>query len=433
MQTLFIIFLMLFSCQSLSQAQEFILHNGLKVIVKEDKRAPIATFMIWYNVGAADESGGHTGLSHVIEHMMFKGSQQFPKGVFSKTIASIGGQENAFTSNDYTAFFEKVAAPHLKTCFMLEADRMTKLNLDAEEFAKEIKVIQEERRLRTDNNPQALAFERFLATAHLALAYNHPVIGWMSDLKNMSVLDVKEWYQRYYAPNNAVIVVVGDVQPDEVKSLAEQYFGSIESKPIPKRPLQKEPPSLGAKSIMIHGPAQLPMYLVGYMVPSVPSAKVAYEPYALELIAGILDAGESARLTKDLIRKNHVVSSAQTYYNIYSRYQTQFIVFGTPNQNHSIPDLRKAFLAEIEQLKTKPIPKDELQRVKNQIIAQKTYEKDSIFGQAMELGLLETVGIGWQKAANYNEHIQEVTAEQIMQTAKRYFTDNNSTQAELQP
>ncbi len=424
---------MLLSCQTFSQVQEFKLNNGLKVLVKEDHRAPIAVSMIWYNIGSADEPGGITGVSHAIEHMMFKGTPQYPLGVFSKTIAALGGTENALTSNDYTAYFEKVAANQLATCFALEADRMNNLLLDANEFAKEIKVIQEERRMRTDDNPQALAFERFLATAHLASAYNHPVIGWMTDLKQMRIDDLKQWYERYYAPNNATLVVVGDVNPEQVFSLAKKYFDPIPKKSIPLREAQQEPPALGKKNIIVHGHAKLPLLLIGYTVPSVKTAKKTWEPYALELIAGILDAGDGARFTKELIRKNHVAAGADAYYNIYSRYQTQFIVYGAPSQDHSIQDLEKGLLNQLDQLKTQLVSPQELQRIKNQIIAQKTFEKDSIFGQAMELGLLETTGIGWQHREDYNEAINKITPQQIQQTAQRYFQENNRTEAELKP
>lgn len=419
------------SCQAFSQVQEFKLDNGLKILIKEDHRAPIAVSMIWYNVGSADEPGGMTGVSHAIEHMMFKGTTQFPLGVFSKTIASLGGQENAITSHDYTMYFEKVAANQLETCFALEADRMTHLLLDADEFAKEIKVIQEERRLRTDDNPQALTFERFLATAHLASAYNHPVIGWTSDLKNMTVTDLKHWYQRYYAPNNATLVVVGDVQAEQVLALAKKYFAVLPQKKLPVRKTQQEPPLLGPKKVVIHRKGTLPLLLIGYTVPAVNTAKIAWEPYALELIAGLLDAGNSARLTKHLIRQQGLASATDTYYNLYSRYQTQFIVYGTPNSQHTLKELQSGLLHELDELKKQPVSLTELQRIKNQIIAQKTFEQDSIFDQAMALGLLETIGLGWQRQSEYNEAIQKITPQQIQAVAQHYFRKNNRTIAEL--
>ena len=364
---------------------------------------------------------------------MFKGTSKYPLGVFSKTIAEIGGQSNAFTNNDYTAYFEKTAASHLATSFALEADRMNNLLLNPDEFAKEIKVIQEERRLRTDDNPQALAFERFLATAHLAAPYHHPVIGWMSDLRQMTVGDLKKWYQSYYAPNNATLVVVGDVKAEEVRALAERYFGALPKRNIPLRKEQLEPPALGKKSVHVQTSAKLPIVMIGYTVPGVTMAKDAYEPYALELIAGILDASESSRFAKNLIRGKHIATGASTYYNLYTRYQTQFIVYGAPTQNGDVSILAKGLIAELDDLRRNVVSAKELQRIKNQIIAQKTYEKDSIFGQANELGLLETVGLGWKKADDYTQAINAVTAEQIQQTAQRYFQENNMTTAILEP
>ncbi|CDZ77855.1 Protease 3 precursor [Legionella massiliensis] len=421
------------SCQSFSQVYEYKLNNGLKVLVKEDHRAPVVVSMIWYNVGSSDEPGGITGISHALEHIMFKGTAKYPLGVFSRTIAAVGGQENAFTNYDYTAYFEKVAANQLPISFELEADRMQNLLLDENEFAKEIKVIREERRLRTDDNPQALAFERYLATAHLSAPYHHPIIGWMSDIYQMSIKDLRAWYERFYAPDNATLIVIGDVNPEEVHNLAEQYFGKITKKASYERKPQAEPPNLGPKFTQIYAPAQLPLLMFGYPAPSVKTAKTAWEPYALEVIAAILDAGESARFAKDLIRGSHVASGANAYYNIYTRYPTQFILFGIPSQSHTIDQVKAALLKEIKRLKTEPISPAELQRVKTQIIAQKTYEKDSIFGQAMELGLLETVGLGWKTAETYVDNINAITAEQIQQAANRYFQDNAITEARLIP
>lgn len=433
MRNLLIVLFTLLPFQTFSQVQEFNLNNGLKVLVKEDHRAPIAVSMIWYNIGSADEPGGITGVSHALEHIMFKGTTKYPLGQFSKKIAALGGQENAFTNNDYTAFFEKMDASNLFVSFELEADRMNNLLLDPNEFAKEMKVIQEERRLRTDDNPQALVFERFLATAHLSAPYSHPVIGWMSDLKQMQVQDIKRWYQTYYAPNNATLVVVGDVNAKEVHAMAQKYFGAIPKKTIEAPRSQKEPPILGQKSIVVNSPSKLPMLLMGYSVPSVKTATKTWEPYALEIITSILDAGDSSRFAKNLIRNTHVATGVDAHYNLYSKYATQFMVYGSPSQNHSIKDLQRSILAELDSLKNVPVPNQELQRIKNQIIAQKTFEKDSIFGQAMELGLLETVGIGWQSANQYNDAINKVTAEQIQETAQRYFQDNNRTRAELKP
>lgn len=423
----------LLSWQALGEVHKFTLPNGLKILVKEDHRAPVAVSMMWYNIGSADEPGGITGVSHALEHLMFKGTTKYPAGVFSKTIAAIGGQENAFTNYDYTAYFEKIAASQLSVSFELEADRMQNLLLDKNEFAKEIKVIREERRMRTDDNPQALTLERYLATAHLTEPYHHPVIGWMEDLQHLSVNDAKSWYQSFYAPNNATLVVVGDVDANKVHDLAKVYFGNIQRRPDFIRKNQVEPPALGAKSIEVHAPAQLPMILFGYTVPSVKTAKLSWEPFALEIIASILDAGDSSRFAKNLVRGKHLVNGISASYNLYSRYQTQFIFSGIPSQQHNLNEVKSAILDEIKQLQKTLVSEAELKRIKTQIIAQKTFEKDSIMGQAMELGLLETLGIGWQAAESYTDKINAVTPEQVQEAAKRYFNEQSMTEARLIP
>lgn len=433
MRSILSIIFCLLSCQVLANVQQFVLDNGLKLIVKEDHRSPIAVTMMWYNVGSADEPGGITGVSHALEHIMFKGTKNYPLGTFSKTIAEVGGQENAFTNYDYTAYFEKIAVSKLPISFELEADRMQNLLLDKAEFAKELQVIQEERRMRTDDNPQALTLERYLAAAHLSDPYHHPVIGWMEDLKQLTIEDVGAWYQSFYAPNNATLVVVGDVDAKKVYDLAKVYFGKISRKPTFIRKKQIEPPAFGNKFIQIKAPAKLPLIMFGYTVPSAKIAKESWEPYALELAAGILNGGESSRFAKKLIRGNHVASSADVYYNLYSRYQTQFILFGTPSQSQTLNQLKLSMLQEIELLKNQVISDLELKRIKNQIIAQKTFEKDSIFGQAMELGLLETIGLGWQTADTYSDKIKAITPQQIQAVAKRYFNEKTLTEAQLLP
>lgn len=435
MRIMLIALLTLLSSQLHAQTQQFTLDNGLKILVKEDHRVPVVVSMIWYNVGSADEPGGLTGISHALEHLMFKGTKKYPQGVFSKTVADLGGQLNAMTSNDYTAYYEKIAAPHLAKSFELESDRMQHLLLDAKEFGKEIQVIQEERRLRTGNSPQALTFERFLATAHLSSPYHHPVIGWMSDLKRMNVTDASAWYQRYYAPNNATLVVAGDVSASAVYAMAKQYFGTAKKQPLPMRKLQQEPPALGQKSVFVHAPSQFPMIILGYTVPSLKTVTPEHvlTPYALEIIECILTAGDNARFNKHLVRGSQVASEVNTHYNPYTRYQTQFVLLGTPSKNSSITALKAGMVSEINRLKTERINASELQRIKTQLIAQKTFQLDSVYDQAVELGMLETVGLGWQTADKYETQINLVTAEQIQNIAQRYFQENNMTEAQLIP
>jgi len=435
MRTGFILLLTLFAQASFGQVHSFTLDNGLNVLVKEDHRAPVAVAMVWYNVGSADEPGGLTGISHALEHLMFKGTPNYPLGVFSKTIAGLGGQENAFTSTDYTAYFEKIAAEHLPTSLALEADRMQHLLLDEKEFHKEINVIQEERRMRTDDNPQALTFERFLAAAHLISPYHHPVIGWMDDIKHLNVTDIRSWYQRFYAPNNATLVVVGDVDPANVHALAKQYFDAIPKSELIQRKPQVEPPELGKKSITVKAPAEIPLLMQGYTVPTLKSADKAHanDPYTLEVIAALLDAGDSSRLSKNLIRGTQRASSVGVDYNLYARYQSLFSVYGTPSASHTLDTLAQDLDTELNRLKTELVSESELKRVKTQLIAQKIFERDSGFGQAMELGLLETVGLGWKITEQYEQRIRHVTAAEIQTVAQRYFNENRMTEARLIP
>lgn len=427
-----ILFLFL-SSQSLADVQKLTLANGLKIIVKEDHRAPVAVTMVWYNTGSADEPGGMTGVSHALEHMMFKGTSKYARGMFSKKIALLGGQENAFTNYDYTAYFEKIAASQVATTLELEADRMQNLLLDNDEFTREIKVIQEERRMRTDDNPQALTLERYMAAANLTDPYHHPVIGWMSDLKQMTIHDLRSWYQNFYTPNNATLVVVGDVKAKKVFELAHLYFDALPKRPNFIRKTQTEPPITGSKQVNIHAKAQLPMLMFGYTVPSIKTATNTWEPYALEVVAGILDGGDNARFAKQLIRGNHIAANTDVSYDLYSRYQTQFVLFAIPSQGHTLKQCKTAMLAEINRLKQEQVKEAELQRIKTQLIAQKTFEKDSILSQATELGLLETVGLGSDTAESYSNHINAITPQQIQDIANRYFNTNAITEARLFP
>ncbi len=435
MRIILIALSMLYSINSLALTQQFTLDNGLKILVKEDHRAPIAISMVWYNVGSADEPGGITGISHVLEHLMFKGTTKYPLGIFSKKIAALGGQENAFTSNDYTAYHEKIAATHLATCFELEADRMRNLLLDNIEFEREIKVIQEERRMRTDTNPHALTYERFMATAYLSAPYHHPVIGWMSDLKHMTIQDASAWYQQFYAPNNATVVVVGDVDAKNVFNLAKHYFGTIPARQQITRKVQIEPKALGSKRVIVHAPGQIPTLIMGYTVPSLVSinANQSATPYSLELMSGLLSAGNDGRLNKHLVRGQQIASAVDVNYNKYARYPTQFTLLGAPSKAHTLTDLKKGLLAEIHRLQTQPVSEAELQRIKTQIIAQKIFDRDDIYDQAMELGILETLGLGWQTADQYVTRINSVTAEQIQQTAQQFFQEKNLTEARFIP
>jgi zinc protease len=365
--------------QAAAAVHEYQLDNGLKLIVKEDHRAPVVVSQVWYKVGASYEYDGITGVSHVLEHMMFKGTDAHPPGEFSRIISANGGSENAFTSRDYTAYFQRLEHSRLPVSFELEADRMRNLHLQDKEFQKEIKVVMEERRLRTEDKPTALTYEQFNATAFTSSSARIPTIGWMNDLENMQLDDLQMWYERWYAPNNAIVVVAGDVEPDAVLRLAKQYFGPLKpEKVVPPKP-RIEPPQQGKRSITVRAPAEVPYLIMGYKVPVLKTAQEDWEPYALEVLAGILDGGDSARLTSELVRGSQIATSAGAGYSLYDRQDRLFLLDGTPAAAHGIEALQQALQQQVQRLKDEPVKADELARVKSRVVADAVYEQDSIF------------------------------------------------------
>ncbi|PVV25121.1 MAG: peptidase M16 [gamma proteobacterium symbiont of Ctena orbiculata] len=422
-------------CSSFVQADvvEHQLDNGMKVIVKQDRRAPIAVSQVWYKVGSSYEFGGITGVSHVLEHMMFKGTNNHPPGEFSRIIAANGGDENAFTGRDYTAYFQTMASDRLEVSFELEADRMRNLLLLPEEFAKEVEVVKEERRMRTEDKPQSLTYERFLAGAYESSPYRTPVIGWMADLDALQVEDLQVWYRKWYAPNNATLVVVGDVEPDNVIHLAQRYFGPLKPERVTQPKPRLEPTQRGSKQITVKVPARQPYLVLGYKTPVVGKADQAWEPYALEMLAYILDGGSSARLSNNLIRGSKLAVAADASYSAFSRLPGMLVMDAVPSPDASIDAVQGALVTEIERFKKELVSEDEMERVRNQIIAAKVYEKDSVFYQAMLIGQLETVGLDWRLADEYVDHLKAVTAEQIRQVAQKYLVEDNLSVAVLEP
>jgi zinc protease len=412
---------------------EYKLENGLKLIVKEDHRAPIMVSQVWYKVGSSYEHDGITGVSHVLEHMMFKGTKAVPSGEFSQIISENGGRENAFTSQDYTAYFQTMEKSRLPVSFELEADRMRNLTIPDKEFLKEVQVVMEERRMRTEDNPQSLTYEQFNATAYASSPYRLPVIGWMDDLENMQVDDLSDWYQKWYAPNNATLVVVGDVDPDEVYTLAKKYFGPLKPSDISAVKPRREVVQRGRKEIKVEAPAKVPYLMMGYKTPVVLTAEQPWEPYALEVLAGILDGGDGARLASELVRGTAVAASAGAGYDGHDRMESLFLLSGTPSNGHTVKDLEKALIEQVQRLRETAAKPQELDRVKAQIRADKVYEQDSIFYQAMQIGILETVGLSWKDAERYLERIEAVTAEQVQAVANKYLVQDRLTVAELVP
>ena len=417
----------------LTQVHETTLSNGMKVLVKEDHRAPVVVSQVWYKVGSSYEDNGITGVSHVLEHMMFKGTEKHGAGEFSRIIAENGGSENAFTGRDYTAYFQQLEKSRLPISFQLEADRMRNLTLPQEEFSKEVEVVMEERRLRTEDNPRALTVEQFYATAFVSSPYHNPIIGWMNDLKNLNVDDLKTWYGRWYAPNNATLVVVGDVEAQAVFELAEQYFGKLTPSEVRTLKPRPEIPQLGERSITVKAPAKLPYMLMGYKVPVVNTATEEWEPYALEMLAGILSGSGSARFPRELVREKQIAAGVTASYDLFARQEDLFVIDATPAEGHSIEELRSAIEEQIARIKAEVVSEEELARIKAQVVAHKVYEQDSVFYQAMQMGLLETVGLGWEKLDEYPDRIRAVTAEQVQAVARKYLVNDSLTVAILEP
>jgi len=432
---LFCIALLLGGGQTAAQAEVFerTLANGLKVIVKEDHRAPVVVQQIWYKAGSMDERTGVTGIAHVLEHLMFKGTNTVPAGEFSKRIAAAGGRENAFTSYDYTAYFQQLHKSRLPLAMELEADRMRNLNLTAADFAKEIKVVMEERRLRTDDSAHALLQEKMMATIYQEHPYRHPVIGWMSDLESLTVGDAKAWYGRWYTPNNATLVIAGDVKANEVFELAQRYYGAIPRRTLAPRRKFIEPAQVGIKRMVVKAPAELPHLVMSYHAPTLQNPKQDWKPYALEILAGVLDGNESARLNKHLVREQQVASGTGAGYDSASRGPSLFTLEATPSENKTVNDVETALRQEITQLVKDGVSEEELKRVKAQVMAGEIYKRDSVFYQAMQIGQMESIGLGHHAIQVMLEKLQTVTAEQVQQVAREFLQDDNLTIAVLDP
>jgi len=432
---LFLSLCLLTNCAVAAQSDihHYTLSNGLQLYVKPDKRANVVISQLWYKAGSADEQNGLTGLAHLLEHMMFKGTKKFPAGEFSKLIAANGGEQNAFTSTDYTVYYQKLAADRLPLAFELEADRMENLQFSEQEFKKEIEVVKEERRMRIDDNPQGVTYERFMAAAHLNAPYHHLTIGWMNDLNNIRLEDAKRWYDTWYVPNNAVLVVVGDVDAKKVHRLAQRYFGKIAKGKLPRRLNYQEPPALSRRDVSVRATAKLPLLILGFNSPSLKDTDNAKDVYALDVLSGVLSGNDTSRFSKQLIRGKQIAVSAQAGFDLYSRYPGLFTISAVPAKGTSIEQLRDELMAQVEQLQQQPINKDELRRIIIQTRANKIYGQDSLSGQAMQIGSLASNGFSVAEIENYLQQVQQLSAADLQQAAKRYLTKERLTIATLIP
>jgi len=425
----------LVGCSPPGKVTEKTLSNGLRIIVKEDHRSPVVVSELWYKVGSMDEPKGLTGISHVLEHMMFKGTARLKPNEFSRIIAENGGRENAFTHYDYTGYYQMLEKSRLAVSFENEADRMRNLTLDPTEFGREIKVVMEERRLRTEDQPEALLYEKFMHTAYRVHPYRHPIIGWMPDLEKMTATDVRHWYDRWYGPNNAILVVVGDVQPREVFSLAEKYYGPIKAQEIKRTAVPAEPRQEGERRVRVAAPAEVPSLILGYHVPVITPGKseLAWEPYALDVLAGVLDGGDSARFKRELVRDARVAADADAGYSAVGRAPGMLYLEGTPARGRNVTELEAALREQVKRLREEPVSSDELARVKAQVAARNVFQRDSYYYQARLLGTLAVTGLDVKLLDEYVDRINAVTAAQVQAVARKYLTDDNLTVGVLDP
>jgi zinc protease len=417
-----------------SDTHEFLLNNGLKLIVREDHRAPTVAHMVWYRAGSMDETNGRTGVAHVLEHMMFKGTDKVKAGEFSRLVAAVGGRENAFTSRDYTAYFQQVEKSKLEEVIKLEADRMSNLNFDDAEFLKEIQVVMEERRLRTEDNPSSLLNESLMATAFMSSPYRHPVVGWMNDLQNMTASDARDWYRSWYKPNNATVVITGDVNAQQVLASVEKYYGALSAKELPVRKPQIEPPQRGVKQVQVKAPADSAQLTMAWKAPRLEPGKLdESDPYALELLTAVLDGYDNARLNRSLVKQEKVVNDVGVGYDMISRGPALFVISATLAKGKTVEQVQASIRKALDEIKQKGILESELKRIKVRILSEQIYKRDSIFGQAMEIGGTEMAGFSWRDIDYMLEKMQSITPEQVQAVAKKYLVDDHLTIAVLDP
>ncbi len=414
---------------------EFTLDNGLKVIVREDHRAPVVVSQLWYGIGSSYERPGLTGLSHALEHMMFKGSSKLGPGESSLVLRELGAEENAFTSDDYTAYYQVLASDRLPVALEMEADRLAGLRLPADEFAREIEVIREERRLRTDDNPNALAWERFQPLAFPATGYRNPTIGWMADLERMQVDDLRAWHNDWYSPNNATLVIVGDVQLDRVKQQVERWFAPIPARPLPaaRKPLELSTP--GERRMTLHVRTQLPSLIMSFNVPGLASSDNPKEVHALRLISALLDGGYSARLPTRLEREQELVTGASASYDGFTRGDSLFVLTARPNpqKGKTLAEVEAGLWQELKRLQDEPPSAGELARVQAQVIAGLVYARDDISEQATAIGRLQSVGLSWKLIDDDLAALRAVTPADIQAAARRLFTRDRLAVAHVLP
>ncbi len=417
------------------------LANGLRVIVFENKRAPTAVHMVWVRAGSLDENNGKTGVAHVLEHMMFKGTKTLGPGEFSRRVAALGGRENAFTSKEYTGYFQQIHRDSLREVMRLEADRQRNLVMDEKEFAKEIQVVMEERRLRTDDNPSALGYEMLMAQAFVANPVRNPIIGWMNDLEHQTLQDALDWYRTWYVPNNLVVVVAGDVNAQEVYKWAREFYGSMKQRALPPRKPQAEPAQNGMRRVGLKAPAQNAYLLMAFKTPSwqensgalSSDRETARDVVALDVLATLLDDPGTGRLTRKLVREERSALSINVGAEGISRSPGVFLIDVTASPGTPLPKLESRVTEEIARIAKEGVTDQELKRIKRQVRASQVFKKDSIFAQAMEAARLAMAGRPLRDADDWLTVMESIKSEDLQRVASRYFDRSQLTALEFEP
>lgn len=423
--------------QTTPRVEQFKLDNGLTVIVKPDRRAPTAVHMLWVRVGAMDEVDGTSGVAHALEHMMFKGTRDVKPGEFSRRVAALGGRENAFTNRDNTGYYQQIPAGKLGEVMKLEADRFAHNQWPEDEFRREIEVVKEERRLRTEDAPRSLLWEALNAAVFEASPYRRPVVGWMSDLEAMTARDVREFYRKWYVPANAAVVVAGDVDPAQVRRLAEKYYGTIRPGAVPVRKPRAEPQQVGLRRIDFKAPAEQAYVALAFKVPQLTSFDSSAgndDALALTVLEAVLDGYSGARLERALTQgSDRVADSAGASNGLWGRGPQLFTLDGVPAPGKTPEQLEAALRAEVAKVARDGVTEAELNRVKTQWIAGQVYKLDSVMNQARELGGDWVQGLPLDADERLIERLRGVTAQQVKAVAAKYFGDDQLTVGILRP
>lgn len=419
--------------KSANNVYQTTLDNGLKVIIKQDKRAPIVMTQIWYNVGSIDEPLGKGGISHFLEHMMFKDAKGISHEDSQRLISHFGGKINAFTSYDYTAYYESLPANQYPLALQIEANRMTNLIFKEEEVQTEKQVVKEERRLRTDDNPISLAYEIFAKTALPNSQKGLPVIGSMQDIENINTQDLKSWYQQWYHPNNATLVLVGDIDPNQAMFWVNKYFADIPAGNVSKHTVLNHKTHQGYQNITTQQEVQVPSLIMGFNAPSVKQSKNADDAYALMLLSDIADGGLSARFESTLVRKQNLLSSVSVYYNPFSRGDEMFMIVATPAAGIALKDAEEAIFDELANIYQGEILPEELQRGQANLVASLVFDNDSVANQAITLGSLASVGLPLDTYDVLPKKLAKINQQNIQKVGKKYLSRDNLTSVYILP